>query len=101
MPVTEPLVDGVVGHFSHGLIIDDPYVPQGAVYWINPNYIYISTPQREGEKMKNFIAKLGSRKFLLAVGAVITMVANKQYTEAAAVAAAYMAAEGYIDSKNV
>ncbi len=49
--------------------------------------------------MKDFLVRLTSRKFLLAVGAVITLVANKQYTEAAAVVGAYLASEGYIDSK--
>ena len=75
-----------------------------ALIWDDPIKLYETT--REGEKMKNIInaiasSKFVSRKFLLAVGAIITLVANKQFTEAAAVAGAYMAAEGYIDSKNV
>ena len=49
--------------------------------------------------MHEFIIRLTSRKFLLAVGAVITFVANKQFTEAAAIVGAYLASEGYIDSK--
>lgn len=48
--------------------------------------------------MKDFIKRLSSRKFLLAVAACLTFYANKQYTEMAATAVAYIAAEGGADT---
>lgn len=51
--------------------------------------------------MNDFIARLSSRKFLLAIGTIIGLVGNKQYGEAAAVAVAYFAAEGAVDFRTV
>lgn len=45
----------------------------------------------------SLIRKLASRKFLLALGAVITMVANEQYAEAVVVVMGYLGVEGYLD----
>lgn len=78
-------------------IIEDPHVPAGHFYFINDDYMLTSKPTKGGDSM---VSRLTSRKFLLAVGAFFTFVANKQYTEAAAVISAYIATEGYIDSKN-
>lgn len=48
--------------------------------------------------MKNFLVRLTSRKFLLAVASFCTFMANKQYTEAMGVVVAYVAAEGFSDT---
>lgn len=47
--------------------------------------------------MKVFIASLLSRKFLLALGTFLVLVANNQYTEAVAVVIGYLGAEGAAD----
>lgn len=47
--------------------------------------------------MKDFLKRLSSRKFLLALAASITFYANKQYTELAATIITYLAAEGSSD----
>lgn len=49
--------------------------------------------------MKDFLKRLTSRKFLLALAASLTFYANGQYTELAATVIAYLGAEGYIDGK--
>lgn len=49
--------------------------------------------------MKDFIARLGSRKFLLALAAFATFQANKQHTEAVGVVVAYLLAEAGLDAK--
>jgi myosin-crossreactive antigen len=49
--------------------------------------------------MRRFLSRFVSRKFLLAVGTALTLIANQQYDEAVAVVLAYLAAEGYIDAK--
>lgn len=48
--------------------------------------------------MKDFLNRLTSRKFLLAVAAGLTFYANGQYTELAATIIAYIAAEGSADA---
>lgn len=45
----------------------------------------------------NFIGRLSSRKFLLAVAAALTFYANKQYMELAVTVITYLAAEGSAD----
>lgn len=47
--------------------------------------------------MNEFVRKLTSRKFLLAVSAATALLASKQYVEAASVVAAYLGIEGVID----
>jgi hypothetical protein len=47
--------------------------------------------------MKDFVSRLSSRKFLLAVASLITLYANKQWHMFAVTAAGYMAAEGAPD----
>lgn len=49
--------------------------------------------------MKDFIKRLTSRKFLLTVAAALTLYANKQYTELAAVVLGYIGVEGYGDAQ--
>lgn len=49
--------------------------------------------------MRKLLVKLTSRKFLLALGSFITLIANKQFTEAVVVVTAYLAAEGVLDHK--
>lgn len=41
--------------------------------------------------------RLSSRKFLLALGAFITFIANDEFSEAMGVVLAYMGVEGYAD----
>lgn len=41
-----------------------------------------------------------SRKFLLALGGFITLIAQEQYPEAVAVLIAFLTAEGIIDAKS-
>ena len=48
--------------------------------------------------MKTFARSLLTRKFLLALGAFITLCANGQYTEAVGVVSAYILAEGAADT---
>lgn len=50
--------------------------------------------------MKQFLTSLLSRKFLLALGTFLVLVANGQYTEAVAVVAAYIGVEGAADFKS-
>lgn len=50
--------------------------------------------------MKQFLLSLMSRKFLLALSAFLTFVANGQYTEAVAVVVGYMTVEGAADFKS-
>lgn len=50
--------------------------------------------------MKQFLLSLLSRKFLLALGTVLIMVANGQYTEAVAVVIGYIGVEGAADYKS-
>lgn len=47
--------------------------------------------------MNDLFIKLSSRKFLLAVGTAVTLLAAKRYTEAAGIAAAYVLGEAAID----
>lgn len=47
--------------------------------------------------MKQFLQTLLSRKFLLAVAGLITLVANKQYPEAVTVVLGYLGVEGAAD----
>lgn len=49
--------------------------------------------------MKDFLKRLTSRKFLLAIAAFITAIANGEITAAVAVAIGYIGAEGYVDGK--
>jgi hypothetical protein len=51
-----------------------------------------------GDNMKTFLKSLLTRKFLLALGSFITLVANGQYTEALGVVSAYILAEGAADT---
>lgn len=51
--------------------------------------------------MSKLIAKLHSRKFLLAVAAFVGALAKGDMTAAALVTAVYVAVEGYVDSKAV
>lgn len=48
--------------------------------------------------MKKQLARFTSRKFLLALGAFITFIANEQYTEAVIAITSFIAAEGAIDT---
>lgn len=48
--------------------------------------------------MKTFIRSLFTRKFLLVLGTVVTLIANEQYTEAVAAVSAYVLAEGAADT---
>lgn len=50
--------------------------------------------------MKEFLLSLLSRKFMLALGTVLIMVANGQYTEAVAVVIGYIGVEGAADFKS-
>lgn len=50
--------------------------------------------------MKEFLLSLLSRKFMLALGTVLIMVANGQYTEAVAVVIGYIGVEGAADYKS-
>lgn len=43
------------------------------------------------------VEKFASRKFILAVSAAVACFVNRQYTEAAGVVVAYLAAEGFVD----
>lgn len=45
------------------------------------------------------MTKFLSRKFLLALGAFITLLAEERYPEALGVVLAYLAAEGFIDAR--
>lgn len=45
------------------------------------------------------IRRTTSRKFLLAVGAFITLIANKQYVEATAIVLGFLGVEGALDHK--
>lgn len=49
--------------------------------------------------MKEFVQRLSSRKFLLAVAAFCTALANGEVVAAVGAAVAYVAAEGYVDGK--
>ena len=49
--------------------------------------------------MKDLLARLTSRTFWVTIGAFITLCASEQYTEAVAVAIAYITGEKYVDSK--
>jgi hypothetical protein len=49
------------------------------------------------DRVKAFLVSLMSRKFLLTIAAVATLLANKQYPEAAAAVVAYLTAEGAAD----
>jgi hypothetical protein len=49
--------------------------------------------------MSDFLNRLTSRKFLLAVAAFLTAVANNEWNAAIAVVVAYIAGEGYVDGK--
>lgn len=49
--------------------------------------------------IENFIYKLGSRKFLLAVAAFLTAIDQHQTVVAGAVAAIYILAEAAVDHK--
>jgi hypothetical protein len=50
---------------------------------------------------RTFMERIQSRKFLLAIGAALTMAGTGNYSEAAAVVVAYLAGESYVDSKSV
>lgn len=50
--------------------------------------------------MKQFLTSLLSRKFLLALGTFLVLVANGQYTEAVAVIIGYIGVEGAADFKS-
>lgn len=47
--------------------------------------------------MKDILTKFASRKFLLALGTAITLVASKQYNAAVGVVLAYLGVEGVAD----
>lgn len=47
--------------------------------------------------MNEFLTRLTSRKFLLALGSVITLISAGQFIEAAGVAGAYFVAQGLVD----
>lgn len=51
----------------------------------------------KGDSMKDFFRSLFTRKFLLVLGTVVTLLANGQYTEAVAAMTAYVVAEGGAD----
>jgi len=48
--------------------------------------------------MKEFLRSLLTRKFLLALGTTLVLVANGQYTEAVAVVIGYLGVEGAADA---
>ncbi len=48
--------------------------------------------------MKDFIKSLFTRKFLLALGTTLVLVANGAYTEAVAVVIGYLGVEGAADA---
>lgn len=50
--------------------------------------------------MKEFIARLTSRKFLLALGGVITAIANEEWAAAVAIILGYIGVEGANDIIN-
>jgi hypothetical protein len=50
--------------------------------------------------IKDLIKRLTSRKFLLALGAFVTLCAEKQYVAASAVVAAYLGVQGVNDFRN-
>lgn len=50
--------------------------------------------------MKQFLLGLLSRKFLLALGTFLVLIANGQYTEAVAIVIAYVGVEGAADFKS-
>lgn len=49
--------------------------------------------------MKDLLVRLSSRTFWVTIGSFITLVAAEQYTEAVAVAIAYITGEKYVDAK--
>lgn len=50
--------------------------------------------------MKQFLESLLSRKFLLALGTFLVLVASERYTEAVAVVIGYIGVEGAADFKS-
>jgi len=48
--------------------------------------------------MKDFLRSLFTRKFLLALGTTLMLIANGQYTEAVAVVIGYLGVEGAADA---
>lgn len=48
-----------------------------------------------------FLTKFLSRKFIVAVGAVASLVSQHQYAAAAATATLYIAAQAHVDAKTV
>lgn len=66
--------------------------------------LYKPDPQKEVEmedyfSPRGFLIAVTSRKFLLAVAALATLAANKQYPEAVAVVLGYIGVEGVADYK--
>jgi hypothetical protein len=97
----EPYSDWLTWGTERAELRYDPDAPPGFLFGLKTSYLILDDPIPVREvNMNDLRYRLTSRKLWVAVGGFITFVANKQYTEALAVALAFLGVEGAADIRS-